>query len=204
MALSPANLLGLLGELNEALSLEEAAPGAWVVCGGTALILRGLGDRATRDVDVIGAWNPAEGRIIRIGEFAEATERAIASVAAAHPELRTLGALWVNLGPQEILRFGLPSGCVDRLMRLEIGDRLTLYVLARSDLIALKVYAAADDMGARQTVHADDLVSLAPTADEIAVAVAWVCSHPDPHHRIRPALKRLVEELGHHDIAYYL
>ena len=204
MPLSPANLLGLLGQLDDALALEGAAPGAWVVCGGTALILRGLSERATRDIDVIGAWSVDEGRVIRIGEFVDATERAIARVSAAHPELRGLGARWVNLGPQEILRFGLPSGCIDRLMRLEIGDRLSLYVPARGDLIALKVYAAADDMGSRQTVHSDDLRSLAPTAEEISAAVAWVCSLPDPHHRIRPALKRLVEELGHHDIAYYL
>jgi hypothetical protein len=34
--------------------------------------------------------------------------------------------------------------------------------------------------------------------------IQWVLRMPDPHHRIRPSLKSIVEELGHEDLAYYI
>ena len=42
------------------------------------------------------------------------------------------------------------------------GSRLTIHLLGRIDLLALKLYAAADDFGPRQDVHDQDIKALAP------------------------------------------
>lgn len=204
MSLAIHNLNPLLKELNDALLLEDAAPVDWIVCGGTALALQGIGTRSTRDVDVLGNWMPQELQIVAIGIFPPAVERAIARVAEAHSELLDIGSRWVNLGPQEIVKCGLPERFAERLTAMRIGDRLTLHLLGRIDLIALKLYAAADDMGSRQQIHLDDLRLFEPTAEEINRAIHWVQRMPDPHHRIRPSLRNIVKELGHEDLAYYI
>ncbi|MEY4787358.1 MAG: hypothetical protein RL692_1252 [Planctomycetota bacterium] len=204
MSLAIHNLNPLLKELNDALLLEDAAPVDWIVCGGTALALQGIGTRSTRDVDVLGNWMPQELQIVAIGIFPPAVERAIARVAEAHSELLEIGSRWVNLGPQEIVKCGLPERFAERLTAMRIGDRLTLHLLGRIDLIALKLYAAADDMGSRQQIHLDDLRLFEPTAEEINRAIHWVQRMPDPHHRIRPSLRNIVKELGHEDLAYYI
>jgi len=204
VTLTPDNIRGLLSELNDALTLDEAEPVSWVVCGGTALALQGLGRRTTRDVDVLGSW-PASGiEVVAIVDFSDAVKRAIRRVAAAHPELQVAGPLWVNLGPRQIVEFGLPEGFANRLTAIRMGDKLTLHLLGRPDLIALKLFAAADDMGARQSIHFDDLRELGPTALEIESSIRWVERMPDPQHRIRPSLKSIVEQLGHEDLAHYI
>jgi len=204
MSLAIHNLNPLLKELNDALLLEDAAPVDWIVCGGTALALQGFGTRTTRDVDVLGNWMRQELQIVAIGTFPPAVERAIVRVAQAHSELLDMGSRWVNLGPQEIVKHGLPERFAERLTAMRIGDRLTLHLLGRLDLIALKLYAAADDMGSRQQIHCDDLRVFEPTADEMNRAIQWVQRMPDPHHRICPSLRNIVKELGHEDLAYYI
>lgn len=204
MTFTPDHIRNLLSELNDALTLDEAEPVSWLVCGGTALALQGLGTRSTRDVDVLGTW-PANGiEVVAIADFPVAVKRAIRRVAAAHPELQGAGPLWVNLGPRQIVEFGLPEGFAKRLTALRVGDKLTLHLLGRPDLIALKLFAAADDMGARQSIHFDDLHALDPTAQEIESSIQWVERLPDPQHRIRPSLKSIVEQLGHEDLAHYI
>lgn len=112
--------------------------------------------------------------------------------------------MWVNLGPRPIIEFGLPDGFTNRRATVRIGARLTLHLLGRIDLIALKLFAASDDMGKRQQIHLDDLRTLDPTAQEIESAIRWIERMPDPHHRIRPAFKSIVELLGHEDLAHYV
>ena len=208
MSLTAHNLNSLLGELNDALLLEGAAPVTWVVCGGTALALQGLSARTTEDVDVLGSWNDARDgsgvEIIAIGTFAPEVLRAIARVALAHPELAGLRSRWVNLGAQEIVKHGLPAGALSRLVPMRIGERLTLQLLGRVDLIALKLYAASDDLGRRQQIHLDDVRVLDSTAAELDDAIQWVLRMPDPQHRLRPSLKSILEELGHEDLSYYI
>jgi hypothetical protein len=207
MTLSASNLPTLLRQLHDALVLEDAAPIDWIVCGGSALSLQALTGRTTQDVDVLAHWRADTLEAVAPGSFAAPVARAIDRVAEAHATLRRRdgsGRRWVNLGPQEIARQGLPEGFAGRLVTFRIGERLTLHLLGRLDLIALKLYAASDDLGDRQQVHIGDLVRLAPTAAELAFALEWVLTRPDPEHRIRPSLKRLLQELGHDDLAYYV
>jgi hypothetical protein len=194
----------ILRELDAALALEGAVPVEWIICGGTALAIRGLARRTTRDVDVIAAWSPQSLEIVPLERFARPVERAIDRVAAAHPELQSGGLRWVNLGASGLLRFGLPPGCLERLARWPIGECLTLQVPDRLDLIAMKLLAASDPSHRRQAVHRSDLRAIAPEEEELRFAIDWVLGVPDPNHQTRAELREFLEELGRADLAYYI
>ncbi len=196
--------LALLRELNDALALERADPAEWVVCGGTALAISGLVERPTRDLDVIGAWGHNLLEVTRLDRFPESVERAIDRVARAHPELDADGPRWVNLGPRGLLQIGLPSGCLARLTRFDVGSHLALHVPARMDLIALKLLAAADATHPRQPIHQADVRALCPTDAELTFAIDWIRTVPDPNHTLRAELRNFLKDLGHDDHAYYI
>lgn len=207
MTLSQSDLRDLLRQLHDALVLQDSPPIDWIVCGGSALSLQALTGRTTEDVDVLALWRTDTKQAVAPGSFPDPVAKAIDRVAEANPSLRGRSGSrrrWVNLGPQEITRQGLPEGFAGRLVPLRIGERLTLHLLGRLDLIVLKLYAACDDLGDRQHVHVGDLLRLSPTAEDLAFALDWVLTRPDPEHRIRPALKRLLQEFGHDDLAYYV
>jgi hypothetical protein len=202
--IDPAVTHPLLRELNDALAIEGAEPVDWIICGGTALRILGLVERSTRDVDVISGWSSATLEVVPIDRFPRAVERAIVRVAEAHPELRTSGIPWVNLGASGLLDFGLPPGCTQRLTTRAIGPHLTLRLPDRRDLIAFKLFAAADAAHGRQSVHTSDVRALAPTEDELRCAIDWVITIPDPNHQLRAELREFLQELGHEDLAYYI
>ncbi len=203
MRLRHDQTLALLKELNDWLAFEGCEPVEWVVCGGTALLLQGLVIRTTRDVDVLGCWNPISMQVVPLAEFPEQVCRCIAKVAENHPGLAGMKDHWVNLGPSQIARWGLPPGYEQRLRTIEVGSHLTLKLLSRDDLIPLKLYAAADDLGQRQRVHLDDLKALEPTFDELDTALSWVLALPDIEPR-KPQLQAIVEELGHGELGTYI
>lgn len=202
--IDPAATHPLLRELNDALAIEGAEPVDWIICGGTALGLLGLVQRPTRDVDVISGWNSATLQIIQIDCFPPAVERAIVRAAEAHPELQSSGISWVNLGPKGLLDFGLPPGCTGRLTPRIIGTHLTLRLPDRRDLIAFKLFAAADASHGRQAVHKSDLQALAPNEEELRFAIDWVITIPDRNHQLRTELREFLQELGREDLAYYI
>ncbi len=194
----------LLRELNDALAIECAEPVDWIVCGGTALGILGLVERPTRDVDVISGWSSATLQVVQIDRFPPAVERAILRVAEVHPELKSPGISWVNLGPKALLDFGLPPGCTGRLMPCTMGTHLTLRLPDRRDLIAFKLFAAVDAALGRQSVHKSDLRALAPNEEELRFAIDWVITIPDRNHQLRAELREFLQELGHEDLAYYI
>jgi len=202
--IDPAATHPLLRELNDALALEGAGPVDWIVCGGTALGILGFVRRPTRDVDVIGSWSAERLQVIQLDRFPPAVERAIARVADAHPELRASGISWVNLGAKGLLDFGLPPGCLGRLTHRAIGAHLTLRLPDRRDLIAFKLFAAADAAHGRQSVHKEDLRALASNEEELRFAIDWVITIPDRNHQLRAELREFLQELGHEDLAYYI
>ncbi len=120
-----------------------------------------------------------------------------------HPELTGMGPNWINLGPRALVQAGLPEGLADRLHVLPIGNRLTLHLLGRQDLMALKLYAAADEHGPRQEIHLADLKGLAPTFEELDWAVDWLRTLRDFEEK-RPAVKHVIERLGYEGLAYYV
>ena len=204
MELTRDAILRLLQELDQWMEFEDCEPVDWVVCGGAAMGLQRLGNRPTQDVDVLGCWDSAIVDITCIEQFPDKLLDCINRVVANNPELTGLGQNWVNLGPRALAKAGLPQGCADRLQALQVGNKLTLHMLGRLDLIALKLYAAADDLGPRQEIHIGDLKALAPTFDELDVAVEWVRTRPDFEEK-RPTVKYALERLGYgDDLAYYV
>jgi hypothetical protein len=203
MKLNNNDIMRLLQELDEWMKLEDCSPVDWVVCGGAALGLQGLQDRPTQDVDVLGRWDEEPLSVVGIESFPQSVIACIKRVSANHPELAGLGPNWVNLGPSALAREGLPEGFVTRLQELRVGERLTLRLLGRKDLLALKLYAAADEQGPRREVHYSDLKGLAPTYDELDFAVEWIRTRRDFEEK-RIAVKDVLRRLDHEDLAYYV
>ena len=173
--------------------------------------LRRHGARATRAdpanhsrVDVLGERSSGGIEIAAVQSFPEPVARAIRRVSQAHPELQLKGSSWVNLGPRQLVEWGLPDGFATRLIVHRIGAKLTLHLLARTDLVALKLFAASDDLGPRQEIHLADLTELRPSEKEVESAIRWIERLPDPNGRVRSELKRIVEELGYEGIARYI
>jgi len=142
-------------------------------------------------------------RVSTIDSFPPNVAACIRHVAENHPELAGLGTNWINLGPSRLAQDGLPEGFADRLEELRIGNKLTLQLLGRQDLLALKLYAAADDTGRRQEIHYGDLERLAPTFDELDFAVEWIRTRRDFDAK-SIGVKDVLRRLDHDDLAYYV
>src|SRR5688572_26127215 len=109
-----------------------------VVIGGSALQALGFIQRGTRDVDVLAISEP-EG--LRPAEPLPAElDRARVLVARDFD----LPQNWLNAGPTELLRFGLPEGFSDRVVSRAYGPSLTVLFANRLDQIHFKLYAMVD------------------------------------------------------------
>jgi hypothetical protein len=201
MQLTPDALTRFLAELADWLDHYDCDPVEWVVCGGVALALQGLLTRTTRDVDILGNWDTSGFEIAGIADFPKNVKLCIERVIQDHPELQ--GTRWINLGPRRLVEFGLPDGFEGRLHAISFGPRLTLQLLGRADLVALKLFAAADVSGSRQDVHYNDLEILKPTEAELNAAVHWTRTLPD-FDFIRADIKDAVCRLGHDELGYYI
>ncbi|MEX0990619.1 MAG: DUF6036 family nucleotidyltransferase [Actinomycetota bacterium] len=157
-----------------------------VVVGGSALVALGLVSRVTRDIDVVG--------ILAQGELVPADPLPEPLVAAGARVARDLGLPpdWLNAGPTALLDFGLPSGFLDRVHRVDVGPSLAVLYADRFDQIHLKLYAMVDQAGGR---HEDDLRALTPTPDELLIAARWTRTH-DPSPGFRGQLSLALERLG--------
>jgi len=203
MDFSPKIMKKLLEELSGWLDFEDCEPIELVVCGGTAMALQNLTNRTTRDVDVLGKRDKKTMKIEYIETFPEEIKGCIRRVVENHPELDGLAENWINLGPRNLLKQGLPEGYDNRLVTVRLGQKLTLHLLSRPDLLALKLYAAADDLKDRQEIHEQDIDRLNPSYDEIDTAVNWIKTLPNFEEK-RLTLKHVVERLGYDDLAYYI
>ncbi|HRE82359.1 MAG TPA: hypothetical protein PLN52_15035 [Opitutaceae bacterium] len=88
---------------------------------------------------------------------------------------------------------GLPKGLERRLSTRDYGSRLTISFIRRRDQILLKLHAAVDRDGGR---HLQDLMDLAPTADELLDAARWTRTQ-DPSEGFLFNLRSLLTQLGH-------
>ena len=150
---------------------------AIAILGGAAMNLHGFVTRPTRDVDVLALV--AEGRIGSPDPLPAPLVQAIATVARDY----RLPSDWMNTGPAGQWRTGLPPGLESRLEWRQYGA-LRVGLVAREDLVAFKLYAAADQTGP-SSVHVTDLLALRPSRVELEGAADWVRSQdstPDFHH----------------------
>lgn len=186
--------LTLLGELME---LRAHPAHHFVICGGSSLIALGLVRRTvTRDVDILGQVHADD--II--------TPRPLPAWLLADAEdVRTqlgLPADWLNaqVADDTLFRCGLPPGLATRLVTRVYGPHLIISFIGRLDQVFLKLHAAVDRDGGR---HLQDLLDLAPTADELLAAARWTRTQ-DPSEGFLMLLRNLLTELGHGNLAHQL
>jgi len=159
-----------------------------VLVGGAALLLRGAVSRPTRDGDVVGERLP-DGSIGRLHSLPQEVARAALDVARAYG----LADDWLNLGPASLLEGPLPEGFAGRLDPVAFGA-LRVWVAGREDLVALKLWAAADRWPAPGR-HLADLLALAPTAGELRRAASWTRLR-DPSPGYAELLAAVLARLG--------
>ena len=203
MSMSRDTLFTLLTELADWLEFAGIESVEWLVCGGVAMALQELNQRTTRDVDVLGDWSEGLMEVMCIDAFPENVKSCIGRVVKNHPELEGFADGWVNLGPRNLAKQGLPHGYESRLRSMKFGKTLTLHLLNRTDLIPLKLYAAADRFSPRQTIHFGDLKLLNGTFEELDKALDWVRTLQDFEEK-RPEIQAVLERLGYDDLAGYV
>jgi len=181
--------------LAEKLEFDGVAPVSLVVCGGSSLIALGLVNRTTKDVDVLALMDEG-GRLLPSDPLPEAVSRAVEEIAGQ----LDLDPKWLNGGPTDLLKWGLPEGFLARLTERKYGNALRIWYVGRLDQIHFKVFAATDAGPGR---HVNDLLALAPTNEELLAGARWTLTQ-DGSEGFVMILKEMLRELGHEDIANQL
>lgn len=183
--LEPATLEAALRALGEVLEARRLAYDM-VAIGGSSLMLLGLLERPTRDLDVVA--------LVESGRYVKANPlpSPLAEAAVDVGETLGIGGAWLNAAPADLLDFGLPPGFADRVETRRYSA-LTLRLASRTDQICLTLYAAVDQ-GPRSK-HFEDVVRLAPSDDELLFAARWSITH-DPSEGFRAELVRALALLG--------
>ncbi len=157
-----------------------------VLVGGSSLLLLGFVTRPTKDLDALALVE--NGEYVSADPFPSPLASAIASVGRA----LGLSEDWLNPGPTELLRFGLPNGFRDRVDIRRYGG-LTVHVAGRFDQVCFKLYATVDQGSGSK--HAADLRALRPTNDELIAAGRWSRTH-DPSDGYRRVLAETLADMG--------
>jgi len=161
-----------------------------VVCGGSALITMKLVSRTTKDIDIVARI--ANNKLIDPDPLPEVLVKS----AAAVTQNLDLPPDWLNTGPADLFKMGLPVGFQSRLEPKQIGELLTVYFISRLDQIHFKLYASVDRGG----YHIEDLLALNPTDDELLNAANWCFTH-DVSEGFAYLMKELLTQLGYKNVA---
>jgi hypothetical protein len=164
-AVSLDDALVTLGEVLESRGLHFAV----VAIGGGALLLLGILERPTKDLDIVALVKGDE--LVTSEPFPPALAEACADVARA----MDLAPDWMNAGPTQLLDFGLLEGFAGRAERRRYGPNLAVHIASRFDQIHFKFYAAVD--AGPGSKHLQDLQRLAPTPGELRAAARWTVTH---------------------------
>lgn len=156
-----------------------------LVIGGSALVMEGLIERATRDVDAVAVIR--NGTLESASPLPEDLVQAVLDIASIHADLPDD---WLNGAPTQLLDVGLPEGILDRARTITYGG-LTLRIASRLDQIHFKLYAATDQYPGTSK-HDQDLAALKPSADELAQAAEW-CRRQDPSAAFDEVLRLTME-----------
>jgi hypothetical protein len=154
-----------------------------IVVGGSALVLIGIIDRPTRDVDVLHPDLPRQ--------IADASRIFAQEMRRRGIELADT---WLNNGPSSLSKV-LPDGWRDRTQPAFSGRALSLETLGRADLLKTKLFALCD----RGTDLAD-CIAFSPTAEELEAAMPWIAlqdaNESWPSH-VETTIRDLRRRLGH-------
>jgi hypothetical protein len=89
---------------------------------------------------------------------------------------------WLNAGPTDLLKWGLPQGFMSRVVTRSYKTALTVHFASRFDQIHFKLFAMVDQGGGR---HEADLRALDPSQSELAAAARWsITQDPSPGYRL--------------------
>lgn len=184
MAVNVAGLEKALEVLGQLL-LDRGFHYEVVAIGGGSLLLLGLIDRTTKDLDLVALFNNQQ--LISANPLPQALLQAVGEVG----EALNLRKDWLNTGPASLLEAGLPLGFAKRLHARRYQG-LTLYLADRFDQICFKLYASVDQ--GPQSKHYADLRVLIPTADELNQAKEW-CVTQDVSVGFEQSLNQVIESL---------
>lgn len=139
-----------------------------VAIGGGSLLLLGLIERTTKDLDVVA--------LLKNGQLASADPLPAPLLKAAKDvgNVVKLGQDWLNIGPSSLLEGGLPKGFLNRVHTHHYKG-LTVHLADRFDQICFKLYASVDQ--GPQSKHFTDLITLKPSSEELEQAKNWCISH---------------------------
>ncbi len=151
------------------------------ICGGAALNLLGYIKRVTKDIDIVAPEVLPE-------KFKEAVKMTA--------DYFGLKSDWINQGPVDLLRMGLPEGFHVRCKKLEFHSNLIFCIASRLDQIHFKLYASIDRGG----YHLQDMVALGPSDDELTMAVRWCFTH-DVSETFKEITKDFLEKNGWKNVA---
>lgn len=118
-------------------------------------MLLGLINRPTKDLDLVALVS--DGEFISASPLPKPFLQAVNEIEVAF----NLGKNWVNAGPSDLFKMGLPEGFKSRMEALNYGG-LMIHLAGRFDQICFKLYAAVDG-GNPHTKHFADLKLLQPT-----------------------------------------
>ena len=175
--------LALLGDSLRARSLHFDV----VVIGGSALLLKGVTSRPTRDLDVMA--------IVERGEYRKAEPMPPELQAAVRDVGETLGigSEWLNGKASGLLDFELPEGFRERTETRRYGA-LTIRIADRLDLICLKLDATVSE--GPDSRHFGDLQALKPTESELVGAAHWLTTRVDNSPGFRVEMIQALAALG--------
>jgi hypothetical protein len=179
-------ILSALGDILDAQRISVAL----VVVGGAALILDQHVQRATSDIDVIAISqepnNPSNKLLSPPDRLAQDLAEPIRTIARDYD----LPSDWLNTVVAAQWKTGLPHGFHERVHWRRLG-KLWVGTADRYDLVFLKLYAAADDVGTA-SVHFQDLLALEPTREELEETAKWVKSQ-DVSDQFAEVVEQVVE-----------
>ena len=182
----------MLSALGTILEEQDTDPVDLVICGAMVLLMQGVIDRPTRDIDGLGLVKEEGGSLVLTkplmgDEFNAAVER----VGNLYGE----GKHWISMAAI-ILHddTDLPPDIVERAELRRFGKHLTVRLCSRQHMVSLKMWSAID----RGEPDIGDLVKMQVSEMEARAAAAW-CLEQDGEKL--PEIVAVLEEIGHGELA---
>lgn len=195
MQIDKQNIDDILTALDRQIGVLGGRKISLVVCGGSALAALGYFNRTTtKDVDILGTVEIISGKIVvkHLSGLPEWLKSPAEKVARDF----NLPGHWLNTGPSDQVKSGLPEGFVERLHEKLYGNHLTVYFISRLDQIHFKLYASIDRGG----YHVQDLLTLQPTDSDIEQAALWTITQ-DVSKVFKTLLKNFLSTHGYENVA---
>jgi hypothetical protein len=182
----------MLSALGAVMEERGIAPTDIVVCGAMVLLMQGVTNRPTRDIDGLGLVVEEGGSLVlrkplMSGEFNAAVERV--------GSLFNEGKYWFSTAAI-ILHDDteLPDDLIAKAEVRRYGERLTVRLCSRPHMVCLKMWAAIH----RGEPDLGDLIAMGISHEEARVAVEW-CLQQDSG--ILGEITAVLEGVGHGELA---